>query len=316
MCGQYANYDWLVSGTPTACDVEGAVVRGNRCRTIEVHGNGCAVAANMTTAGVTVLGDDADVHDNVIRSGVVVTGARAAVRKNTLRGSVTGLTLSGVDPVVTDNVISTVPHDVSTPGCPGMFDAQPAMEIDSLGLGGTVARNRITHTQGAGILLRVDDAAVRDNVVRGISSESSMSIIGSGNSVAGNDISQSGRGGGDGIDVTGDTNVISGNHVAGTSADAIAVRAGSDNSLASNVLEHSRGCGILVADAAAGTTVSDCTVTGCDLGLVNSGAGTSANGSTLTGNKFADVLDLAGFHLFDANTFGTLSHDALLAPKR
>jgi hypothetical protein len=153
--------------------------------------------------------------------------------------------------------------------------------------------------------------------VHGISSMTSITIVGSDNRVADNAIvhSDSGTSAGDGISVTGDANVVADNRVATTAVDGIVVAGGTGNTITGNVLDATNGCGVFVAADAAGTLVTVCTVTHCDLGLVNSGTDTSLTDSKLTFNRFADVLDLAGFRAFDANAFGTLSHDAFLAPK-
>lgn len=311
-------------------DCPQGVVEQNVCRGISdwlsmrTYGAGVQVRDNVATSGLSVKGDGAVVTGNVIgttadfsQMGLKVQGDDAVVSSNTITNATFGVAVWGARPTIESNsasVGSTAP----------MFDAKgdfqgcPGIWVQSDVAGGTIANNTITHTYGIGITVLTDGVTVTGNEVHGVGADTSIHVVADGVVVESNTIvhTKPGSGTGEGVSLAGDANVVRGNDVTNVPEDAIAVLSGAGNTLTDNVLGGAKGCGIYVAAEAPGTAIADCTVTDCPLGIVNRNAGTAVTGSRLEDNKWADVLDLAGFRLFDANAFGTLSHDTWLAPVR
>jgi nitrous oxidase accessory protein NosD len=298
----------------------GVVVRGNRCDTISGASDACVVAGNRVAAGIDLSGDSVTATGNQLGSGVQVIGDDAVISGNRVAQGTFGVAVTGNRPTITGNVMNVgsmivrldpAIGDVYRTECPGVV-------VVSDEPGGVVSDNDITHTRGTGIVLATDGATVEGNTVHGVSSSTSLAVNGSGNTVADNTIFQTGSElqGGAGVAISGDANSVESNRITGTATEGIIVLAGTGNELTLNVMDRTHGCGVLLTADATDTVVAGCTVKGCDLGLVNLGTDTSATGSTFTGNKWADVLDLTGFESFLSNQFGSLSHDAFLAPQR
>lgn len=281
----------ILNGSSTG---DGVSLVGNSARNLGVRGRDAVVRGNRARS-LGVFGDDATVTDNLVgRStvGILVTGSRVSVTGNS----------------VTAGSLFPSADNGAVPNCPGI-------QVDATEPGGVVQDNDVTHISGTGIVIHADGVTVADNTVNGVSSLTSITIVGDGNVVSGNVTTQTQDSSGDGIDVTGDANVLTGNHVVDAAVDAIVV-SGDGNSVTGAVVENAGSCGILVTADATATVVGDCTVSGCSLGVANLSSGTSLTGTTISDSSLADVLDLGAFTTFEDNVYGTLSHDELLAPQR
>jgi len=290
----------------------GALLRSNRTVFVSVQADGASLDGNASARGISVRGRNADVRGNRVRA-IAVTGDDATVTGNRIGRATVGIHVSGSRATVAGNTVtagSIFPYaDMSTvPGCPGI-------QVDATEPGGVVQDNDVTHISGVGIVVNADGMTVADNTVNGVSSMTSVTIVGDGNVVSGNVMTQTQGSTGDGISVAGDANVLSGNEIVDVGVDGIFV-AGSGNTVTGSTIESAGGCGILVTGDATGTVVADCTVTDCALGVANQSSDTELTGTTISDSSLADVLDLGAFAVFEDNVFETLSHDTLLAPHR
>jgi len=290
------------------------VVRSNRTLVLRSYGDGVSYEGNVSSRFLQVNGNDAVIRGNRARS-IGVFGDDATVAGNEVGRSALGILVSGSRATVAGNVVtagSMYPQADfgAVPNCPGI-------QVDATEPGGVVEDNDVTHVSGTGIVIHADGVTVTGNTVNGVSSMTSVEIVGDFNVVSDNAITQTQNldAGGDGIVVGGDVNVVRDNTISGVAADAVVVT-GLANSITGDVIENAGGCGVLVTTYATGTIVTDCTVTGCSLGVANRSPDATLTGSTIDGSEFADVLDLGAFLLFEDNVYGTLSHDRLLDPQR
>lgn len=298
-----------------SCDVANNVVSGQ----ISVTGDAASLQGNDVKGWVHVRGDDAALADNsLVGGGIDVTGDRASIVANTVDQSPLGIGVHGNDFTIAINDVTayaSLMHDGQSAAgfafCPGI--ASTGTDTG----GGTITDNTVTHYNGVGISVASSNVAVTGNDVHGVSSNTSITIVGAQNTIADNSVAQTsvGQGTGDGIDVRGDGNTLSGNDIGVVAQDAILVMSGAGNVITSNTIDSAPGCGVVLTCRSTGTVISDCVVNGCGLGVVNDGVSTSMTGTTSQANDFADILDLStGFGTFENNTYTTISHDQLLAP--
>ena len=308
----------------------------NRCESMSVDGANCDVANNRATMQVTVRGDTALVQGNDVRgwisvagddvsingnslvtSGIDLTGDRAVITSNTVTDAPLGIGVRGNDFTIADNDVTAIArlmHDGGVAGfpfCPGIGVISPT------GTGGTITGNDVTHHTGVGISVASSGITISGNDVHGVTSNTSITVNGSQNTIADNSVDQTGigQGIGDGIDVWGNENTVSGNDIGTVAQDSILVMSGTGTVISDNTIAAAPGCGVVLTCRASDTLISNCEVTGCGLGVVNDGVSTSMTGTTSQSNDFADILDLStGFSTFEGNTYSTLSHDQLLSP--
>lgn len=303
---------------------DGASITDNQFAKVDVTGDDVAFEGNRTSETAALQGARAVVRANRFRAGLSVQGDDATVRSNRLTRGPFGIEVIGASPTVVDNVVQTAPAR----GSGGCSPVPAAIDVQTDGApAGTIENNRVDHRVGPGIRVHGVDAAVRGNVIRGATADTSVTIQGFGGLVVGNDIRQSGAHAtaGDGIDVSGENNVVRANRVTGSAGDAIAIvhRRSSGvtdgTRLVDNVIASGRGCGIRLGVETTGTSVEGCDVSGCAVGLANEGAGTTLQGSRIVDNRTADVVDVdasAGLSIDAKSVVGRTSRDAALLPAR
>ena len=296
-----------------SCDLANNVVS----QSVRVEGSGAVLQGNDVDGWMTVEGDDAAISDNSLATGgIIVTGDGASILSNTVETSPLGVGVRGNDFTISGNDVTAMvlpSHDGSVSG----FPMCPGIAVGGWPTGGTITDNDVTHQTGVGIFVQANDVTISGNDVQGIAAATSISVNGTGNTVADNSIDQTnvGQAAGDGIDVRGDGNTVSGNDIGVVAQDAILVITGTGNVLADNSIDSAPGCGVVIACGVDATVIEGCTVSACAMGIVNAGTSTSMTGSTAQDNDFADILDLSeGFTTFEDNTYTTLSHDRVLAP--
>jgi hypothetical protein len=291
----------LKSGTIDTSDV-GAAILSNSVPTIDVSGDQASVLDNRCRS-LGLSGDSCDVANNRVLKELGIHGDSALATGNVVFGSIS---------VHADDV-TIAGNDVTIAGT-----GVAAIEVRG-GSRGTITGNVITHRGGFGIegRWRSDGLTIIGNDIHGFASRTSIAIGGDGITIANNTIVQTDAadGKGNGIEISGDANVVTGNDIGAVTRDAIVVVSGTGTVVSDERIDAAPGCGLVVTCRASGTIVAGCSVSGCVFGIVNDGTATSVTDTTTQDNRSADILDLSdGFSTFEDNAYTTISHDPQLAP--
>lgn len=280
------------------------VARGNHAGEIRTSQDGGTLEDNVVTGTLAVQGSGNSITGNRLDGGgIQVTGDDTSIRRNSVRRSRSGVVVFGERADVGENVI-----ELAASGRQRDF---VGVSVRGEGPGSAIVGNRVDHAYGNGIEVRFRGSIVANNVVHGTGPSASISVDGSENQVSGNEVSHTNGAAGvsRGIEIRGGRNEVGGNSVSGDFTEGIAIDEGAGNIVTDDEVSGARRSGIVVAATAPATDVSLCTVSACRVGLTNRNADTALRGSTLQGNRSADILDVAGFRVFDGNAVDVISHD-------